>query len=610
MFIKRTTKRLKGKTYFNHLLVESVATDKGPRHRVVCSLGSLEPAPPKEWRALARRMEEALDEQQALLIDKPLAALPEPGREGLRARRPRVGADSGEFDLEGLEFEQCREAGPVHVGHQMWERLGLDQILSQAGLSDEAQLLSQLMTLNRLIAPRSELAMSEWIRRTALADMVQKDFSALNEDRLYRNLDKLYPRRTAIEAQLVERERTLFGLKETIYLYDLTSTYFEGQALANPKAMRGYSRDKRPDCKQVVVGLVLDSEGFPKAHEVFAGNRPDSTTVAEMLRALEKRTGKVPGATVVVDRGMADSENLAAIRSAGYHYLVAGQQVGRGLYQEQFEAEENWQEIEREPSPRNPSQKKVRVFVKAAQAGEGQQEVIALCWSEGRTQKDRAIRQKQQGRLELELQKLQRRVKKGRLRDSAKIHQAIGRLKERYSRVARYYQIRYVAQEAALLWQEDLSAKARAQELDGTYLLKSSRLDLGHEEMWRTYILLTRVESAFRGMKSPLMERPIFHHLERRVETHIFLCVLAYHLLVCIERAFLDAGIHTSWATLREQLSTHQVLTVRLPSPQRKASLTIRRDSKPEQVHRKIYKVLRMPQRIIKPIQKWEADSH
>lgn len=610
MFIKRTTKRLKGKTYFNHLLVESVATDKGPRHRVVCSLGSLEPAPPKEWRALARRMEEALDEQQALLIDKPLAALPEPGCEGLRARRPRVGADSGEFDLEGLEFEQCREAGPVHVGHQMWERLGLDQILSQAGLSDEAQLLSQLMTLNRLIAPRSELAMSEWIRRTALADMVQKDFSALNEDRLYRNLDKLYPRRTAIEAQLVERERTLFGLKETIYLYDLTSTYFEGQALANPKAMRGYSRDKRPDCKQVVVGLVLDSEGFPKAHEVFAGNRPDSTTVAEMLRALEKRTGKVPGATVVVDRGMADSENLAAIRSAGYHYLVAGQQVGRGLYQEQFEAEENWQEIEREPSPRNPSQKKVRVFVKAAQAGEGQQEVIALCWSEGRTQKDRAIRQKQQGRLELELQKLQRRVKKGRLRDSAKIHQAIGRLKERYSRVARYYQISYVAQEAALLWQEDLSAKARAQELDGTYLLKSSRLDLGHEEMWRTYILLTRVESAFRGMKSPLMERPIFHHLERRVETHIFLCVLAYHLLVCIERAFLDAGIHTSWATLREQLSTHQVLTVRLPSPQRKASLTIRRDSKPEQVHRKIYKVLRMPERIIKPIQKWEADSH
>jgi len=610
VFIMLTTKRLKGKTYFNHLLVESVATDKGPRHRVVCSLGSLEPAPPKEWRALARRMEEALDEQQALLIDKPLAALPEPGREGLRARRPRVGADSGEFDLEGLEFEQCREAGPVHVGHQMWERLGLDQILSQAGLSDDAQLLSQLMTLNRLIAPRSELAMSEWIRRTALADMVQKDFSALNEDRLYRNLDKLYPRRTAIEAQLVERERTLFGLKETIYLYDLTSTYFEGQALANPKAMRGYSRDKRPDCKQVVVGLVLDAEGFPKAHEVFAGNRPDSTTVAEMLRALEKRTGKVPGATVVVDRGMADSENLAAIRSAGYHYLVAGQQVGRGLYQEQFEAEENWQEIEREPSPRNPSQKKVRVFVKAAQAGEGQQEVIALCWSEGRTQKDRAIRQKQQGRLELELQKLQRRVKKGRLRDSAKIHQAIGRLKERYSRVARYYQISYVAQEAALLWQEDLSAKARAQELDGTYLLKSSRLDLGHEEMWRTYILLTRVESAFRGMKSPLMERPIFHHLERRVETHIFLCVLAYHLLVCIERAFLDAGIHTSWATLREQLSTHQVLTVRLPSPQRKASLTIRRDSKPEQVHRKIYKVLRMPERIIKPIQKWEADSH
>src|SRR5437870_6727265 len=172
------------------------------------------------------------------------------------------------------------------------------------------------MTLNRLICPRSEHAMPDWIRRTALGDILKHDFSKLQDEALYRNLDRLHPNREHIERALAEKAKTLFNLDDTVYLYDLTSTYFEGQAKANPKAMRGYSRDKRPDCKQVVVGLVLDSEGFPKAHEVFAGNRPDSTTVAEMLRALEKRTGKVPGATVVVDRGMADSENLAAIRSA------------------------------------------------------------------------------------------------------------------------------------------------------------------------------------------------------------------------------------------------------------------------------------------------------
>mgnify|MGYP001241984865 CR=1 FL=1 len=190
-------------------------------------------------------------------------------------------------------------------------------------------MLTEAMVLNRLIAPRSEHAMPDWIRRCALAELLQSDFSRLNDEALYRNLDKLHPRREAIESALAERERTLFNLDDTLFLYDLTSTYFEGLAARNPQAQRGYSRDQRPDCRQVVVGLVLNGDGFPKAHEICAGNRPDSTTLDEMLGALERRTGKRSGCTVVVDRGMADAENLQRVKARGHHYLVAARQPQR-----------------------------------------------------------------------------------------------------------------------------------------------------------------------------------------------------------------------------------------------------------------------------------------
>jgi len=608
VFIKRTRKKLKGKTYSNYLLVESVATPRGPRHRVVCSLGSLAPGPREHWLKLAHNLKDSLSGQESLLaksareqaIAAKLAAAPHGAKATLRAV---------EFDTEALEVEQARQAGAVHVGHQIWERLGLEEMLAKAGLSHKTRLLTELMVLNRLIEPASELAMSEWVRRSALCDILKTDFSALNEDRLYRNMDQLYPKRAQIEAALCRREKSLFSLKESILLYDLTSTYFEGLCLANPKAQRGYSRDSRPDCKQVLIGLVLDAEGFPKAHEVFAGNRPDTTTVDEMLEVIEQRMGNKAQATVVVDRGMASAENLAAIRARGHHWLVAGHQSERADYLEQFEEQEGWQEILREASPRNPGQRKAVVLVKPAAGADGAQ-TLALCWSEGRTLKDRAIRERAQAGFLADIEKLQRRIASGRLRQEAKIHEAIGRLKERYSRVARYYQIHYEPAAGLLSWREDQARKKKAQALDGSYLLKTSRSDLDAEEIWRTYILLTRVESAFRTMKSPLCERPIFHQLERRVETHIFLCVLAYHLLVCIERAFLDRGIHTSWETLREQLSTHQVVTVRLPASDGRV-LTIRRDTRPEELHQHIYQTLRIPERILLPIKHWQpANSH
>jgi len=611
MYIRKTVKTHKGKTYTNYLLVESVYTPKGPRQRIICSLGSLAPAPREQWLNLARRVEASLGGQTSLLADEAqLQAVVEQARRG-RRRRPQEAktlppADAMlTVDPERVRVEEAREAGAVHVGHRMWERLGLSEVLQAAGLPERACLLSEAMTLNRLVFPLSEHAMCDWIGRTALGDILGAEFSPLNDDALYRNLDRLHPNRERIEAELAEREKTLFNLDDTLYLYDLTSTYFEGEAADNAQAKRGHARDKRSDCKQVLIWLVLDREGFPKAHEVFEGNRQDRQTLKQMLESLEKRVGRKPGSTVVVDRGMAYDENLADIRAYGHHYLVAARQPERQAWLAEFERGDDWEELIRTPSPRNPAQEKSSVRIKRRQQGN---EVYILCLSEGRREKDRAIREAHEQRLKKDLEALQTRLAQGQLKKAEKIHQAIGRLRERYPRVARYYGIDYDPEQKTLAWQEEGEKKTIAEKLDGGYVLKTDRQDLTADEIWRTYMLLTRVEAAFRAMKSPLMERPIFHQLEKRTQTHIFLCVLAYHLLVAIEKCFLDGGVHTSWWTLRQQLSTHQVVTVVLPTQEGRC-LKIRTGTSPEPIHKQIYSTLKIPLEVIKPRRSWEEMS-
>jgi transposase len=611
MYIRKSTRTYKGKTYTNYLLVESVQTPNGPRQRTICSLGSREPGPVEEWLGLAHKLEAALRGQQSL---------PESSEEfqsWVKKARQRsndgVRSDEGRFGstvtvaTDNVDVEHAREAGPVHVGHQFWSQLGMNQILESAGLSQRACILTEVMTLNRLIAPSSEHAMPDWIRRTALGDILKQDFSKLEDEALYRNLDRLHPNREHIERKLADKEKTLFNLDDTVYLYDLTSTYFEGQAKANPQAKRGYSRDQRPDCKQVVVGLVLDRDGFPKAHEIFDGNMQDRRSLDQMLDTLEKRTGKRAGATVIVDRGMAFDENLQQIRQRGLHYIVAGLQAERNQWLQEFETADGWEAIHRTPSPRNPFQKKTHVEIKRQQKGDV---TYILCRSEGREEKDRAIREKQEAKLIADLSKLHQRVAKGLLKDAIKIQRSIGRLQERYPRVARYYEISCDVDHKIVSWKELADRKAIANKLDGSYILKTDRQDLTADDIWRTYILLTRVEDAFRDIKSPLMERPIFHHLEHRTQTHIFLCVLAYHLLAAIEHRFLQAGVHTSWATVRDQLRTHQVITILLPQDKNGLILKIRKATIPEQEHRDIYATLGIPTEVIRPIQTWHLKEY
>jgi transposase len=609
MYIRKSSRTTKGKTYFNYVLVESVLTPKGPRQKVICSLGDLRPRPQADWLALAHKLTSALSGQADLLPPQaPDPELQELVAKVQSARSPSVGnSDLLAVHVDQVRAEESREAGPVHVGYQFWLRLGLDSILAQAGLNERTRQLTCAMTLNRLIHPASELAMPDWIRCTALADILRVDFQDLAEDALYRNLDKLHKQRVTIEAALAEREKTLFNLDQTVFLYDVTSTFFEGLALANPKAKRGYSRDHRSDCKQVLIGLAVNRDGFPLAHEVFAGNRHDSTTLEEMLTALDKRVGLHPGQTVVVDRGMSGEENLTKIVAKKLHYLVAEPYGARGDWVEEFENDEDFVEVKRAPSPTNPFQRKSTIRVKMRRV-DGETHV--LCLSSERKGKDRAIREAHEKKLLVDLAKLSQRVKKGKGRGTkpAEVLESIGRLKERYSRVARYYRMEYDSQTKAFQYSLDEAKRARAEKLDGSYLLKTDRDDLSGDEAWRIYTLLTQAEAAFRTLKSPLGERPIFHHKEGRVEAHIFLCVLSYHLLMSIEKTLRDAGVHTSWATVRETLKTHQVNTIVLPTDGGMV-LRIRQGTTPDPAHRELYQKLRIGSEIVSPCKTWSREE-
>ncbi len=601
MYLRRTARTIRGKTYLNYQLVESVRTPKGPRQRTICSLGDLGPASRQEWMRRATTLGAAVAGQHDLLerdgcvVD----SVVEKARRRRRSDAADAEAASGHIlvDPNRITTERHREAGPVHVGHQFWTRLGLDQILERHGLSKTTRQLACAMTLNRLIEPASEHAMPAWIRRTALDDILGRDFDDLTEDSLYRVLDALHPHRAAIEAALVERERSLFNLDPTVYLYDLTSTYFEGLAVANPKAKRGHSRDGRPDCKQVVIGLVVGREGFPICHEVFAGNTQDVTTLATMLDRLAARAGLAAGATVVMDRGLASAQNIALLESRELHYIIASRQSERNRWLATFTDEVGFTEVIRQPSPANPHQRKSRVDVQFVR---GKDCNHVLCRSEQRIAKDKAIREKHEQRLLADLERLAKRIADRKLTTAQAINETIGRLKERYPRVARYYAITWDAKAKCLSYPRDDAKYQAAQHLDGTYLLKTDRTDLTAEEAWLIYSLLSRAEDAFRDMKTPLGERPIFHHLEHRVDSHIFVCLLAFHLLVAIERTLLDRHVHTSWASVRNNLKTHQVSTVVLPT-RNGSCLRLRMAATPDPEVQELYDLLCVPTKVINP---------
>lgn len=602
MFIKKNVRKHGDKTYTTHLLVESVNTPSGPRHRTICNLGHMTPGPKEEWLELAERIQAALSGQPSLFpdprVDEAVALVREQQAKGeIKAPTPRrTIPDAVTVRTDGVNSQDSREVGPVHVGHQMWQRLQMGETLKAAGLAAGAIKLTEIMTLNRLVHPDSERAMVDWAKRVAVSDVLGVDVETLNHDRFYRNMDKLHGKRFEIERLLREREKSLFNLQDTLILYDLTNTYFEGDAKATPKAKRGHSKEKRTDCKLVAMGLMLDGDGFPIGHEVFDGNTIDVTTVPAMLDGLEARTGRRGGSTIVMDRGFASTANFELVRERGHHYLMAGFQSQRGDLLDDFEALDGWEEIQ-------PSAVKVPVQIKRLERGD---DVFLLCISAARAEKERAMREKQEGRLLQALKELANSVQKaaeiGKPMDDKVLGERIGRLRERYSRAARYYSIS--RDDGALTWSLKVEQHSRAEQLDGAYFLRTSNKALGAEEIWRTYITLTRVESAFRDLKGTLDLRPIHHRKEMRVETHIFLCILAYHLQAALERTLHQSGDTTSWETLREELRTHQVVTITLPTTDGR-TLAIRKAAIPDRRVREIYRNLALETEPMKPLRTW-----
>ncbi|MBN2326280.1 MAG: IS1634 family transposase [Candidatus Omnitrophica bacterium] len=567
MFLRTKTKKQNGKTYTYYQLVEAYATPKGPRQRVVASLGDLSPRPREEWLQLIREVEASLSGQMDITVPE-ISEDAKTVAKRVREKKQQPSAPTSSDDLvaihlDQVEVKESRELGPEYVGVSMWERLGLSRILENCGIPETARRRIELMTINALCEYESEHAMPDWARRTAIGELIGLDAHTLSDSALYRTLDVLLPHREAIEQALTKREETLFQLPDSIILYDLTSTYFEGDMKKNPAAKRGYSRDSRPDCKQVVMGLILDLEGFPRGHMIFDGNRSDCTTLEDMVAALDKRVGH-RRATVVMDRGLATQKNLEWLRNDHRSYIVAAKQGEREEWREEFLAGE-WEEVIRPDPPTQANKKRSRVEVKRETRGE---ETCVLCRSEGRQAKDAAIRGRFTERMERELEKLRKRVAAGRLKQVDKIHEAVGRLRERYPRVARHYAIRVIEENGPprVEWEINEEAARQADELDGTYLLRTNRRDLSADVIWKIYIMLTHVESAFRHLKTTLNFRPVRHQLQNRGEAHLFLCVLAYHLLHGIESTLRAKGDFRSWSTIRKILRTHQVNSIVLPA--------------------------------------------
>jgi transposase len=606
MFIKRSISKQGGKTYVSHVLVESVLTPAGPRHKTICNLGKMDPGPKEDWLLLAERIQMALGGQASLFpdprVDQAVAKIRERQAKASPAEleEPLTGEvavpDVVPVKTSGVKCQDLRKVGPLHVGHQIWQRLQMEAVLKAVGISAPARKLTEVMTLNRLVSPCSELAMVGWSRREAVNDVLGVDAEQLNEDKFYRNMDRLHGHRMEIERELYAREKSLFNLEGSLVLYDLTNTYFEGQAARNPKAMRGHSKEMRTDCKLVAMGLMLDADGFPIGHEVFAGNTIDGNTVEAMLDGLEARTGREGGSTVVMDRGFASEDNLKLVRSRHYDYLMAGFQQQRNALLKDFEDLEGWEAIQ-------PSANKVPVQIKRIEKGD---EVFLLCVSPARAEKERAIRERQEKKLVKDLEALVKAVAKaleqGEPIGDKELGERIGRLRERYPRAGRYYLVD--RKEGILEWTLKAEQRARAEELDGAYFLRTSRKGMGPEEIWRTYIALTRIESAFRDLKGTLDMRPVYHQKEIRVETHVFLAVLAFHLQAVIERTLKEAGDHTCWETVREELSTHHVVTTLLPTADGK-TLAIRRGSVPDRRVGEIYRHLNLDPEPMTPIRTW-----
>jgi transposase len=597
MFIRRTTikSRQTGGAYQTYRLVASARTAKGVRQHTVLNLGRHFEVPRPQWGPLAQRIEALLQGQLDLLadgLDPCWEAMAQQYAARIVSRRGAAveerdearaaGTDYQRVDLATLEIIRPRSVGVEHVALAATRQLGLEVKLVALGFNAHQLAAALGLIVGRMVCPASELATHQWLQqRSGLGELLGYDFSTLDLNRLYRASDRLLAHRAALEAHLYQQERDLFALAETITLYDLTNTFFEGAASANPKAQRGHSKEKRTDCPLVTLALVLDGSGFPKRSAVFEGNVSEPKTLEQMLQRLSAAPG-ADGPTVVLDAGIASEENIAWLREQGYRYLAVSRERHKAFDAEQATL------IREEGSTRI----RVQRLVDAASG-----EVRLYCHSTGREAKERGIAQRFSTRLEAELQHLagglhQRR----RVKNYEKVLTRIGRLRQRYSRVARYYDIRVEKDGASgnaktLQWTRITPLEDA---LPGVYCLRTNQAQWDEATLWHTYTMLTDLEAVFRSLKSELGLRPIYHHQSQRVDGHLFISVLAYHLVHALRVQLKAQGIDLSWESLRTQLAGQERVTVVLRREDDQI-YHIRKATRPEPHQQILYNALSLP---------------
>jgi transposase len=559
---------LKGDERYEYwTLVESVRTPAGPRQRIVATLGKA-PGLTDEARVGWEHIAEVLDgraHQCDLLRDDP---------------DPPAWA---RVDTSRVRVERLRKFGEVYLGLALWRRLKLDTFFDDAMERGREEIawgtMACILSLARFCAPSSELQIAEfWYATTALDDLLGVAPEKVNDDRLYRALDALLPHKDALFAHFQTVYGELFGTTFDVLLYDITSTYFEGQAASNAQAKRGYSRDKRPDCVQVCIALVVTPEGLPLAYEVFDGNRTDVTTVDEIVETMRKKYGH-ERRTWVMDRGMVSEDNLDMLREEKAHYIVATPKSALKAFEQRL-LDKDWEAIV-------PG-----VEVKLCQAPDGGHETFVLCRSQGRIDKDHAIRQKQLERLETALEKLKSRIdaEERALRDRSAAERRVGRLLERYPRAARMVDVTIAEDDdpehksgkrLSMRIVKNGEHRKWAEQADGCYLLRTNLKGWDAAALWKTYIGLTQVEDAFRVSKHDLGLRPIFHQKTERTQAHILVCFLALVMWRTLQHWMQTAGLGAAPRKLLEEMAEIRSLDVILPTDAG-TDLRLRPVSRPE----------------------------
>jgi len=596
MYIRRTSikSRHTGEPYYTYRLVESVRVEGRVRQRTLLNLGRHFDIPREQWAPLAQRIEQLVS-RQGDLVPMELDAQWEAVAQRYSARVIRAKAQLDEdgspseadyqaVDINSLEMVRPRSVAVEHVSLEALRQLGLDAKLQQLGFNGPQQAAAVGTIIGRMTAPGSELFTHDWLaEHSGLGELIDYDFAAMNLQQLYRISDRLLQHKNALEDFLYRRERTVFEFEEVITLYDLTNTYFEGSGRGNANAALGHSKEKRSDCPLVTLALVLDGSGFPRRSEVFEGNASEPKTLAQMVGKLTASdSDHTP--TVVLDAGIATEENIAWLVGNGHRYIV----VSRRRHRQFDEDRAVW--IKDDGEQRIQAQRVVN-----STTGE----VELYCHSSQREKKERGIQDLFAKRFEGALEKLAAGLhKKGTVKRYDKVMERIGRLKQRYARAARYYDITVepdpnTDKADAIHWKRNQTIDDT---LPGVYCLRTNHGEWNEATLWHTYTLLTDLEAVFRSLKSELGLRPVFHHNTERVSGHLFISVLAYHLVHTIRFQLKACGIHWSWEGLRRELEGQDRVTVELKRQDGK-TVHVRKATRPEPRQQVIYDALGISER-------------